>query len=268
MKTDYIGKPTTRIDGPLKVTGQAKYAAEYTAEGLTYGFVVSSAIAYGKIKNIDTEEALKLDGVLQVFTHENVSGLPWFDRSYKDEDSVPGSPFRPLYDNKIKYSMQPIALVVAETFELARYAASLVKVEYKADDHNTSLEKNLSKSYHAPKGKSGWKPPISRGDADKAFEAAPVKIEAEYIHSAEHHNPMEMFSSTVVMEPDGKLTIYDKTQGVSNSQTYVTKVFGLSTDQVRVMSPYMGGGFGSGLRPQYQLFLAVLASLNLLYGFR
>jgi xanthine dehydrogenase YagR molybdenum-binding subunit len=263
MKTDYIGKPTNRVDGPLKVTGRAKYAAEYTTEGLVYGYVVSSAIASGTIKKIDAEEALKLQGVLQVFTHENVSGLPWFDRSYKDEDSVAGSPFRPLYDDKIRYSMQPIALVVAETFELARYGASLVKVEYKEDDHTTSLEKNLSKSHQAPTGKAGWKPPVSRGDADKAFTAAPIKIEAEYIHGAEHHNPMELFATTVVLEPDGKLTIYDKTQGVSNSQTYVTKVFGLSAKEVRVMSPYMGGGFGSGLRPQYQLFLAVLASLNL-----
>ena len=263
MKSNYIGKPTSRVDGPLKVTGQAKYAAEHAVDGLTYGYVVSSTIASGSIKNIDAKEALKLPGVLQVFTHENVSGTAWFDRSYKDDDSVPGSPFRPLHDDKIRYSLQPVALVVAETFELARYAASIIKVEYKTNDHTTSLEKNLSQSKTAPKGKTGFKPPVSRGDADEAFEAAPFKIEAEYIHGAEHHNPMEIFATTVEMEPDGKLIIYDKTQGVTNVLTYVTKVFGLSEKEVRVMSPYMGGGFGSGLRPQYQLFLAVMASLQL-----
>ncbi|MGI4729030.1 MAG: xanthine dehydrogenase family protein molybdopterin-binding subunit [Janthinobacterium lividum] len=263
MKTDYIGKPTDRVDGPLKVTGQAKYAAEHAVDGLTYGYVVSSTIANGTIKNIAVNEALALDGVLQVFTHENVSGLAWFDRSYKDEDSVGGSPFRPFHDAKIRYSMQPVALVVAETFELARYAASIIKVEYEIDAHNTSLEKNLSKSKTASKGKTGFKPPVSRGDADAAFAKAPVKIEAEYIHSAEHHNPMEIYATTVEVEPDGKLIIYDKTQGVTNVLTYVTKVFGLSQKEVRVMSPYMGGGFGSGLRPQYQLFMAVMASLNL-----
>ncbi|MGI4021567.1 MAG: xanthine dehydrogenase family protein molybdopterin-binding subunit [Janthinobacterium lividum] len=263
MKTDYIGKPTTRVDGPLKVTGQAKYAAEHTADGLVYGYVVSSTIASGTIKHINAEAALALPGVLQVFTHENVSGFAWFDKSYKDDDAVDGSPFRPLHDAKIRYSMQPIALVVAETFELARYAASIITVDYKTDEHKTSLEENLSKSIEAPKGKMGFKPPVSRGDAEKAFKAAPVKISAEYIHSAEHHNPMEIFATTVMMEPDGKLTIYDKTQGVTNSLNYVTKVFGLSDKEVRVVSPYMGGGFGSGLRPQYQLFLAVMASLQL-----
>ncbi|RYE04603.1 MAG: xanthine dehydrogenase family protein molybdopterin-binding subunit, partial [Sphingobacteriaceae bacterium] len=255
--------PTTRVDGPLKVTGQAKYAAEFAADGLVYGYVVSSAIANGKITSIDAEAALALPGVLQVFTHENVSGTAWFDRSYKDEDSVGGSPFRPLHDNKIKYSLQPIALVVAETFELARYAASLVQVEYKEDKHSTSIEKNLHNSEKAKSGKTGFKPPISRGNAQEAFEKAPVKIEAKYIHSAEHHNPMEIFATTVLVEPDNKLIIYDKTQGVSNVLTYVTKVFGLSEKDVRVKSPFMGGGFGSGLRPQYQLFLAVMASLQL-----
>lgn len=263
MKTEYIGKPTTRVDGPLKVTGQAKYAAEFAVDNLLYGYVVSSAIASGTIKKIDIKEALSLDGVVQVFTHENVTGTAWFDRSYKDEDSVGGSPFRPLHDDKIRYSMQPIALVVAETFELARYAASLIKVDYKEESHTTGLKKNLFKSTKAKSGKTGFKPPVSRGNAEEAFTAAPVKIEAEYIHSAEHHNPMEIFATTVVAEPDNKLTIYDKTQGVTNVLTYVTNVFGLSEKEVRVKSPFMGGGFGSGLRPQYQLFLAVMAALQL-----
>ncbi len=263
MKTDYIGKPTSRVDGALKVTGTAKYAAEFSADGLTYGYVVSSTIAQGTIKKIDLEEALNLKGVLQIFTHENVSGLAWFDRSYKDEDAVAGSPFRPLYDKKIRYSMQPIALVVAETFELARYAASIIKVEYTTESHISDLKENIPNSFKAPKGKVGFKPPVSRGDAKEAFENAPVKIASEYIHSAEHHNPMEIYATTVVMEPDGKLTVYDKTQGVSNCQAYISKIFGLSAKEVRVMSPFMGGGFGSGLRPQYQLFLAVLASLEL-----
>ena len=89
MRTDYIGKPTSRVDGPLKVTGKAKYAAEYAAEGLTYGVVVSSSIAKGTIKKIDAEAALKLKGVLKVFSHENVSGLAWFNKSYTDLDAPP-----------------------------------------------------------------------------------------------------------------------------------------------------------------------------------
>ena len=106
---------------------------------LAYGYVVSSAIAKGRITHIDASEALKLPGVLQVFTHENAPSLAWFDRSYRDQIAPPGSPFRPLYDDKIQYSGQPVALVVAETFELARYAASLVRVEYEREPHVTDL---------------------------------------------------------------------------------------------------------------------------------
>jgi xanthine dehydrogenase YagR molybdenum-binding subunit len=106
MTTNYIGKPTSRVDGRVKVTGEAKYAAEFNVPNLTYGYVVSSEIAKGKITKIDASDALKLPGVLQVFTHENRPSLAWFDSSYKDEVAVPGSPFRPLNDDKILYSGQ------------------------------------------------------------------------------------------------------------------------------------------------------------------
>jgi xanthine dehydrogenase YagR molybdenum-binding subunit len=264
MRTEnYIGKATSRVDGFAKVTGEAKYAAEYHTEGMTHGVVVSGAIARGEIKAIETSEALKLPGVLHVFTHENRPSLPWFDRSYQDEDQPPGSPFRPLYDNKIQFNMQPVALVVAETFELANYAASLVKITYSQKEHDTDFKGNLSSAFTARKGKSGWEPPVSRGNASAAFKKASVQIEAEYYHPAEHHNPMEMHASTVVYEASGNLTVYDKTQGVQNSQQYISKIFNLSTAQARVISPYVGGAFGSGLRPQYQLFLAVMAALEL-----
>ena len=106
-------------------------------------------------------------------------------------------------------------------------------------------------------------PPKPRGDADHAFASAAVQLEAEYHVPVEHHNPMEPFATTVIWEHDGTMTVYDKTQGVQNNQTYVRKVFGLSTDEVRVVAPFVGGAFGSGLRPQYQLFLAVMAAREL-----
>lgn len=260
--TTYIGKPINRVDGLAKVTGKARYAAEFSTPGLAYGYVVSSAIARGKITQIDAEAALGLDGVLQVFTHENRPKLAWFDMNYKDQDAPPGSPFRPLHDAQIKYSGQPIALVVAETFELARYAASLVRVEYDVDTHETDLAASQER---ARKPKSGVAdllkppPPKPRGNFEEAFRTAPVQMSAQYIHSVEHHNPLEMFTTTVVYERNGKLTIYDKTQGAPNSQLYVAQIFDMPFSDVHVVSPYVGGGFGSGLRPQYQLFLAVLA---------
>ncbi|MBE7172805.1 MAG: xanthine dehydrogenase family protein molybdopterin-binding subunit [Williamsia sp.] len=261
--TNYVGKPVSRVDGYAKVTGQARYAVEHHVPNLLYGFIVNSAIAKGSVTTLDTSEALKVPGVVQVFTHKNTPSLAWFDRSYKDQDSVPGSPFRPLHSEKIRFSMQPIALVVAETFELARYASTLLKIEYKEESSSTNLSESLPQAHEAPKGKEGYMPPKSRGHAKKAFSAAPVKIQAEYIHGAEHHNPMEMHGSMAIYEKGGKLLVYDKTQGVANTQEYVKKVFGLSKDDVRVLSPYVGGAFGSGLRPQYQLFMAVLAALEL-----
>ena len=123
----------------------------------------------------------------------DISGLPWFDWSYKDMDAPGGSPFRPLYSNEIQFSFQPIALVVGETFELARYAATLVKVVYEEKQSVTHLTDNLNKSYKAPKGKTGYEPPVSRGNAKKAYKNAPVTIDSEFIHGAEHHNPMELF---------------------------------------------------------------------------
>jgi xanthine dehydrogenase YagR molybdenum-binding subunit len=259
--TNYIGKGTNRVDGHAKVTGEAQYAAEFQAAGLVYGVVVSSAITKGEILEIDTAAALQLPGVLQVFTHENRPALAWFDRNYRDEDSPPGTPFRPLYDAKILFGQQPVALVVADTFELARYAASLVRVTYQPEAPVTRFRERQAEAYQPKEYKSDE--PRPRGDASQGLAQAQVQVDAEYYHPSEHHNPMEMHASTVVVGEDGKLTVYDKTQGVNNSLKYITKVFGLSGDQVQVLSPFVGGAFGSGLRPQYQLFLAVLAALEL-----
>jgi len=259
--TNFIGKPASRVDGKVKVTGVAQYAAEFYTPGLTYGVVVSSSIAKGHIIQIDTTAALSLPGVLQVFTHENRPGLAWFDRKYQDEDAPPGSPFRPLYDEKILFSQQPIALVVADSFELARYAASLLKVTYATEPHIADIKNRKEEAYTPKKYKSAE--PKPRGDAQAGLAEATIKMEAEYFHSSEHHNPMEMHASTVMVEEDGTLTVYDKTQGVQNSQKYITNIFGLSKEQARVISPFVGGAFGSGLRPQYQLFLAVMAALEL-----
>ncbi|WP_046242857.1 xanthine dehydrogenase family protein molybdopterin-binding subunit [Hymenobacter terrenus] len=265
LGTDYIGKPTSRVDGPAKVTGAAKYAAEFNVPGLLYGYIVSSPIAKGKITKIHAEPVLTLPGVVRVFSHENVPSLAWFDRSYKDDVAPGGSPFRPLHEPKIRFSQQPVALVVADTFELARYAASVLEIEYETEAHDTDLETKRDNGYEPARGKLGWvPPPPPRGNSNDAYHNAPHQHEAEYIHLAQHSNPMEMFATTVEWLNDGqKMNIFDKTQGAYNVQSYITKVFGLSKEEARVISKYTGGGFGSGLRPQHQVFLAVLAALDL-----
>ena len=113
MTTNYIGRPSSRVDGPAKVTGEAKYAAEHNVANLAHGFVVSGRVARGRITSIDASKALELPGVLRVFTHENGPVLAANEESYRDDVAPPGSPFRPLHDNQIKYSGQPVALVVA-----------------------------------------------------------------------------------------------------------------------------------------------------------
>jgi xanthine dehydrogenase YagR molybdenum-binding subunit len=259
----YIGTATSRVDGFAKVTGAAKYAAEFNVPGLAHGSVVSSTIAKGRITRIDTSAAMGVEGVLTVLTHDNHPRMPADDQAYKDEVAPDGSPFRPLYDNKIMFNGQPIALVVAETSEIARFAASLVRVEYEREPHVTDVyrQRDAAVAIRAPENpiEALFTPPKARGTPDQALAAAAVRHEAEYFVPIEHHNPMELYASTVIVEGGGKLTVYDKTQGVQNVQKYLCGVFGMKPEDVRVMSPFMGGGFGSGLRPQFQVVLAVLA---------
>jgi xanthine dehydrogenase YagR molybdenum-binding subunit len=180
------------------------------------------------------------------------------DKAWKD-DVAPeeGSPFRPLYDDKVMFNGQPIALVLAEEWEIARYAASLVRVEYEKQEFNTDLQKQREQAFVVKK------PDKRHGDAGRAFARADVRHEAEYFIPTEHHNPMELFASTVIWDGGGKLTVYDKTQGVQNVQRYLCSVFEKKSDDVRVLSPFVGGAFGAGLRPQYQVVLAVLGALAL-----
>jgi xanthine dehydrogenase YagR molybdenum-binding subunit len=251
----YIGSPTSRVDGHAKVTGAAKYAGEFASPDLAYGSVVTSTIAKGRIASIDISEAMSVAGVIAVLTHKNRPPMAGTDRAYRDETAPEGgSPFRPLYDDKIKFSGQPIALVLAEDFETSRYAASLLRVEYEEQAHVTDLHQQLDEA------KAISTPPKPRGQADKALAAAAVRHEGEYFIPVEHHNPMELYASTVIWGADGKLTVYDKTQGVQNVQRYLRGVFKMKSDELRVISPYVGGAFGSGLRPQYQAPLAVLAA--------
>jgi xanthine dehydrogenase YagR molybdenum-binding subunit len=263
MSTAYIGKPISRVDGPAKVTGRAKYAAENNVDGLTYGVVITSPIAKGTITHIDASSALALSGVLTVLSHENAPRLAEKDEDWSDEVAPPGSPFRPLQSAEIRFSAQPVALVVAETFELARYAASLVRIDYSSAPHETDLETRLEQD-HQPKPRPGIPElPPPHGNPHAAFERAAVKHDAEYHVPAEHHNPMELYGATAVRNEDGRLTVYDKTQGAPNVHRYLCNVFGIDESELRVLSPYVGGAFGLGLRPQYPVVLAVMAAREL-----
>ena len=254
-----IGTQISRVDGAAKVTGGATYAADHNIPGLAHGYVVSSHIARGKILRLDATEALALPGVLRVFTHDNAPKLAPSPRGDIEDVAPEGVPFRPLRSARVLYSGQPLALVVAESLEQARQAASLVHIEYEGQAHATDLRGNLKRA-HKPKGEGA---PSSRGHAERAWRRAAVQVETEFWMPVEHHNPMELFATTVVPDEDGGLTVYDKTQGVQNVQGYLCRVFKYPQDALRVLSPFVGGAFGSGLRPQYHVFLAVLAAREL-----
>jgi xanthine dehydrogenase YagR molybdenum-binding subunit len=260
-----IGTPLSRVDGADKVTGKAKYAAEYKVPDLLYGYALCSRIAKGRITAIDEAAARSVPGVVDVITHANRPKQAWLDRNWKDELSIPGEPFKALHDEAIQFAGQPIALVVAESFEAARFAATLIDVSYEEEESNIDFEASLSEKYPPSylKRRNNYHPPKNRGDAQSAFDQAALKVEGTYHLATEHHNPMEMHASTVEWHGDGKVTVYDKVQGSQNTQAFLASAFGLGQKNVRVVNAYVGGAFGSGLRPQWQVQLATMAAIHL-----
>ncbi|MEG4058390.1 MULTISPECIES: xanthine dehydrogenase family protein molybdopterin-binding subunit [unclassified Microcoleus] len=254
----YIGKEMSRVDGVAKVTGKAKYAAEFKVPNLAYGFIVTSTIAKGTIKAIDTAEASRAPGVIHILTHENYpKPAPPAAPELKPEINrdVPDKSFRALQSNQIFFNMQPIALVLAETFEQARNATRLVKATYNEEKSMTDLESSLDKAF-LPTPESAVKP---RGNPVEALKSAPVKIEAEYTIPIEHHNPMEPHAAIAFWEND-KLTIFDKTQGVYVVREHLATSFNIPPENVHVISPFVGGAFGASLRPNYYPALTAMAA--------
>jgi xanthine dehydrogenase YagR molybdenum-binding subunit len=257
----YIGKEMSRVDGVAKVTGRAKYAAEFRVPNLAYGFIVLGSVAKGTIKSIDTREAESAPGVIRVFTHLNAPKLgPKASTEYapprntREQDKS----FRALQSDRIYFNMQPVALVVAETYEQSRYAARLVKVAYNAETHTTDTEAVRERGRFPSQGP----PPKPRGNPQEAMKIAPVKVEAEYRIPIEHHNPMEPHAAIAVWEGD-RLTIFDKTQEVYGVRRHLASSFNVPEENVQVISPYVGGAFGSSLRPNYYPSLTAMAAREL-----
>lgn len=247
----YLGKGTTRVDGVAKVTGKAKYTAEFQVPHAAYGFVVLSTVAKGRITAIDTREAEQAAGVVRVFTHLNAGRLGKAPAA----DAEPQWAW-PLQSDRVFFNGQPIALVVAESYEQARHAARLVKASYQIEAHTTALEAVLDKA----KPSSDNTPP--RGDPDKALQAAAVKVNAEYHIPINHHNPIEPHAAIALWEGD-KLTVFDKTQEVYGVQKHLAEGLGVPAENIRVVSPFVGGAFGSSLKPNYYPSLTAMAAREL-----
>jgi xanthine dehydrogenase YagR molybdenum-binding subunit len=258
-----VGTPMSRVDGRLKVTGGARYAAEFQVSDVAYGVLVLSTIARGRITKIETTAAEKAPGVLAVITHHNSGSVSLPDDAKGSVDPEVGQPLQPLQDDRVHYHGQPIAVVVADSFERATHAASLVRATYDETKAVLDFETAAAKAFtpHEMKAdhRSKKSPDYQRGDPDRAFDLAAVKLEETYSHPDEHHNPMELHATLAAWEGN-KLTVYDKTQWVDNVQQQVAAAFGLDKDNVRVLSPFVGGAFGSALRAWVHVFIAALAA--------
>ena len=237
--------PEGRVEGVAKVTGKAKYTAEYTLPGLVHGVLVGSTIAAGTITKLHTEDAKAIPGVIDIISHLNKPDAPGLTGNNKARFGLPI-----FYTDKIHFSNQPIALVVAETLEDALYAASLVYADYTAEEFNTDFDKNNIALKDEGKEKGSM----------AAWENSPYKIEASYTIQQEAHSPMEMHATIAQWTSDNKLNLFDKNQGVNSVQRFMSGVFNIPAENIHVSSEFVGGAFGSGLRVWPHTIAAAMAA--------
>jgi xanthine dehydrogenase YagR molybdenum-binding subunit len=243
-----VGTPQSRVDGRLKVTGAAPYAADHAIDGVVYAVMVDSTVGRGRITGIDTDDALAQDGVLAVLSHLNAPRLAYRDNT--GSNNPPGTRLRVFQDDQVRFFGQPVAVVVAETLETAQHAARLVEVSYNAQQPSTDL---ASAPADPPED-------YSRGDADAVLGTAQVRLDMTYRMARNHHNPMEPHA-TIARWDGEQLTLWDKTQWVvGGTQQELAAVFGIGQDAVHVISPFVGGAFGSGLRAWPHVTIAALAA--------
>jgi xanthine dehydrogenase YagR molybdenum-binding subunit len=237
-----------RIEGREKVTGAAKYAYEHDRDDFAYAAIVQSTIAKGTIRSLDASEALALGGVSAVVWGENSPRLHG-----EGELHV-------LQTREISYRGQIVAAVVADSSETARQAASLVAVEYDVQPHHTELRADDPDLYKPDKVNPSFDTDSDEGDFAGAFDAAEVKVDATYETPWQHNNPMEPHASLAIWDDEDTLTVYDSSQGTSMAKQQIADTFGLEPDRVRVISPHVGGGFGSKGTPRPLVIVAALAA--------
>jgi xanthine dehydrogenase YagR molybdenum-binding subunit len=255
-----IGTPVSRVDGVAKVTGAAAYPSDVDLPGMAHAALVTSTIARGRIAVIDTASAAAAPGVLTILTHET---MPHLRRNRVPQIGAGrwslGRDPRPLHDDRVSYAGQPVAVVVAETFEQARDAAARVRVAYETEPAETELEAALAAgAAESPKLRLGHAD-YARGDVAAALASAPVRVEAEYATPPQTNNPLGLFATVAAWDGD-TLTLYDANQSTGNVARSAAAVLGLAGDDVRVRSPYVGGAFGAGLRAWPHTWLAAVAA--------
>ncbi|GLP67410.1 carbon-monoxide dehydrogenase large subunit [Streptomyces sp. TUS-ST3] len=240
-----VGAGLPRVDARLRVTGGAQYAADNNPDGVVHAVIVESSIGRGRITGVDTRAAETQPGVLKVISHLNAPKLPPVEGRFP-----PGKPLRAFQDDRVQFFGQPVAVAVATTLEIAQHAASLVKVSYDAETSSTDI---------SVADADGETQTYARGDADRALDSAPVRLESAYRTARNHHNPME--PAGIVAHWDGdRLTVWEKTQYVQGAVFTLSGEFGIPPGNIRVISPFVGGAFGNAARTWVHSVIAAMAA--------
>ncbi|MBV9558212.1 MAG: xanthine dehydrogenase family protein molybdopterin-binding subunit [Pseudolabrys sp.] len=249
-----MGQPEPRIDAQLKVTGKARFPSDMPVPNPAFAFLVTSAIAKGEITGIDFQDAKSVPGVLEIFTHDNTGDL-----KHMKYGAGGGGMSTSIQDfgPKVMHDGQTVAMVVADTFEAAREAAYKLKISYNEETPSAGFDTPGVTQADAKK------PTPKAGDAEKAFADAPVKLEVAYATPTQHHNPMELFTTTAVWNGD-ELTLYEPTQFIYGTRGSAAQKLGIKPEQVHVISHFVGGGFGSKgqLKPTTGLVALAAKKLN------
>jgi xanthine dehydrogenase YagR molybdenum-binding subunit len=258
-----IGQGQPRIDGPVKVSGLAMYASDFHFPGMLYAVPVEATIASGRVLKLDTAAAEKMPGVRAIFHRENIGKI---FRSVQGQgfDGLVDERRPPFEDDVVRYYGQYIALAVADTFESAKAAADAVRATYAKEKHNvdSDLEADPEPDVVATTFAPTKRLQSERGDAESAFASAPIKLDQTYITPTHTHNPIELQATVAIWDGSG-LTIYEESQGVFNLQGVLAQMFGLPKENVRVITKFVGSGFGSKLWPWTHCALAVAAARQL-----
>ncbi|RKR87821.1 xanthine dehydrogenase molybdenum binding subunit apoprotein [Micromonospora pisi] len=258
-----IGTTLDRVDGRAKVSGAARYTAELVLPGLVHAVLVGARVASGRIVSIDTGAAQRADGLIAVLTHLNLPKIPGTPKLLPSLAGMaaPGQSYFPMQDDVVHYAGQPVAIVVADTVERAEHAASLLRVDYEETPSKTTLDQVRDQAYEPERIFGGMLPGrFARGDVEAGLGQATAQVDVTYRFSANHQNPIEPSASTVVWDDVHRLTIYDSTQGPTATQLTVAALLGISPTQIKVVSEFVGGSFGSKAMIWPHVTLAALAA--------
>ncbi|GAB3496882.1 xanthine dehydrogenase family protein molybdopterin-binding subunit [Spirosoma knui] len=260
MAKKLIGEPLDRIEGKQKVTGQARYSADFKKDKLVHGVLVMSTIANGRIRKLDTSETMKVPGVVAVMSHENAPKPGGLDKN-KPSETATDRVMNLFQDNVVHYNNQPIAMVLAETYEGAVEGAERIKVTYDTQTVKPPLPANQDKIDRPERlPRVDDQVDTIRGDYKSGLASATSRLEQTYVTPTQFHNALEPHALVAQWETDGKLTLYNATQGISGCQKRIAGLFGMPKENVRVITQYLGGGFGSKGATWSQVMLAPMAA--------